>query len=104
MTKYGIPPRLVAHEDDPVLPGETGGDDHGGSSTCGDEIVELLRDLDALTRPARARPGLEDSQLNEEYPEQEPEQQEHAQSPGVSCRTADQTAPAHCSHALGYPP
>ena len=57
MTRYGIPPRLVAHEDDPVLPGESGGDDHWGSSACGDEIIDLLRDLDELTQPALDAPA-----------------------------------------------
>ena len=105
MTRYGIPPRLVAHEDDPVLPGETGGDDHGGSSACGDEVAELLRDLDELTQPTLARPSLADAQLHDKHsPEREPALQEHALSPDFSCGTPDQPARARCSHALGSPP
>ena len=70
MTRSDDPP--LAHEDDPVLPGETGGDDHGGSSACGDEIIELMCDLDELTQPAQACPGLVDTQLRKENPEREP--------------------------------
>ena len=64
MTKYGIPPRLLAHEDDPVLPLESGEDDHRDQSSCDEELEELLKDLDAITGNAQVPPALEDKQPN----------------------------------------